>query len=100
MADAGFGGASTRREQIRVVVKLSRSFVDGQRFTLQQTGVFLGGLNAATISQQNELSLQSPKLSGRSSRLSDAVRQCMLELIRTRFDARNPVTYPELVDLL
>jgi hypothetical protein len=24
----------------------------------------------------------------------------MLELIRTRFDARNPVTYPKLVDLL
>jgi hypothetical protein len=70
MADADFRKAPTRREQTRVSVKLLRAFVDGRRFTLQQIGIFFGGLNPATISQQNELSLQSPRSSGRPSHLS------------------------------
>jgi hypothetical protein len=73
MADADFREAPTRREQIRVAVRPLRPFVDGGRCTLRQISIFFGGLNPATISQQNELSLQSARLSGRPSHLSDAI---------------------------
>jgi hypothetical protein len=100
MTDSDFREATTRREQIRVAVKLLRPFVNGQRFTLEQIGVFFGGLQAATIPDQNRLSLQSPKSSDPPLHLSDAITQWMVEGISTRFEARNPITYAELVDLL
>jgi hypothetical protein len=100
IADTEFREANTRREQIRTAVKHLRRSYDGQRFTLEQIGPFLGGLNAATIKTQNQLSLQAQKMSGRPPLLSDAIIKWMLDLTRSRFESRNPITDAELLDLL
>lgn len=100
MSDGEFREATTRREQIRAAVKQLRNFSEGQRFTLEQIGRFLGGAHAATIVTQNKLSLQERRIPGRPSLLSDAIIKWMVDLTRDRFESRNPVTYPELLDLI
>jgi hypothetical protein len=100
MSDSDFREAQTRRDQIAIACKHLRAFVGNQRFTFQAIGRFLGGLNAAVVEGQLKMSRPQPNESGRPRLLSPEVEEWMLELIVTRFNNRNPVTYAELLDLL
>jgi hypothetical protein len=100
LTDADFNEAPTRREQIAIACKHLRSIDGPPRFSFAAIGRFFGGLNASVIEQQWKKAQTSPQAPGRPHSLTPDVEKWISEVVYERYEARKPITYAELLDLL
>ena len=97
--DRYFCEAATRRDQIAAAATHLRGFECGQRMTFEAIGR-LFRVSGAIIRNQIKSSKEPTRPPGRQPILSDAQKLWIAELVDSRTQQRNPVTYPELLDLL
>jgi hypothetical protein len=62
--------------------------------------VFFGGLRASVIEDQDRKAQEERHAPGRPPSLAKPIRDWIEKLIAERFQARNPIIYAELLDLL
>jgi hypothetical protein len=100
LALSEFQEATSFREQVRVACDHLRVFKDGNRFTWQEIGRFMGHADASTIRTQWQKAQQNPRAVGRPSVITEAARQLIQKMIEDGYSQRKPVTYFEILDAL
>jgi hypothetical protein len=98
-ADADFVEAATRRDQIAVAEKHLRSFTAGHPMAFEAIGRFFG-VSPAIIRNQMHPAKTPAKLPGRQSILSHEQRLWIADLLNSRTQLWNPITYSELLNRL
>jgi hypothetical protein len=95
-----FKKASTFREQRHILaLHLGRNPNDPE-FTLEELAHIFSKTNAQSVKNQIEHSLTEVRPEGRPPLLRNEVKEFMYILIQTRYDMKDPISIPELTEII
>jgi hypothetical protein len=100
LADLDFIEAENRREQVAAACKILRAPDRERRLTFADIGKFLGGVSGAVIDQQLRKAHDPRQAPGRPHTFTPEIERWIETVVTERYEARNAVSYPELLDLL
>jgi hypothetical protein len=86
------------RDQVGLLCKELRTFVNGKRASYDHIAAMFGLKNNQSIIDQWNKYQRNPVQAGRPSFFNDKVKDHIVELVRQRHKQRKPITIPELID--
>jgi hypothetical protein len=90
----------TLREQIEIAIPLLRQAKYGKPFNFRELAIFMHVQNPATIQQQWKKLTDGVKKNGRPSLLSSDMIFWMKATIISRYTAKRPISFPEIIDMV
>jgi hypothetical protein len=95
-----FKNASTYREQCHILAQHLRRNPNDPEFTLEELAHIFSKFNGHSVKNQLDHSLTEVRPGGRPPLLPNEVKEFMYILIQKRYDLKDPVSIPELTEII